>query len=274
MLGNKKILQAAWIASAPHHGWGRSIKVGKEEIMGMLAAVEMWVKRDHDAEWKTWLSWLDKIGNKAKTVDTVTTSVSEARGLSNRTPRLDIRWDAAKIGMTGSQVMQHLLATEPRINLAGGGANNVSIVPYMMMPDEVDIVANRIHAVLSKPPQLPAAEAPPQGEPVSVAGQWNLDLICHYSTAKHKIMLEQNGATLMGTHQGEFASGDLNGTVAANTVRFQSAYQGPGSRISYRFTGTVDGGKMSGTVDLGEYGVAQWTAERHQYRTGGRGRRG
>ena len=53
LLGRKDLLQAAWINSAPHHAFGRSLKVGKEEIMGMLAAVEMWVKRDHEAEWKT-----------------------------------------------------------------------------------------------------------------------------------------------------------------------------------------------------------------------------
>ena len=56
LLGQKDLVRAAWINSAPHHAFGRSLKVGKEEIMGMLAAVEMWVKRDHDAEWKQWQS--------------------------------------------------------------------------------------------------------------------------------------------------------------------------------------------------------------------------
>ena len=51
LLGQKDLVQAAWFNSAPHHAFGRSLKVGKEEIMGMLAAVEMWTKRDHDAEW-------------------------------------------------------------------------------------------------------------------------------------------------------------------------------------------------------------------------------
>ena len=54
LLGDKSLLQGAWINSAPHHAFGRSVKVGKEEIMGMLAAVEMWVKRDHKAEWAQW----------------------------------------------------------------------------------------------------------------------------------------------------------------------------------------------------------------------------
>ncbi len=55
LLGRKDILQSAWQASAPHHGPGRDNKVGREETLGMLAAVEAWVKRDHDGEWKTWL---------------------------------------------------------------------------------------------------------------------------------------------------------------------------------------------------------------------------
>jgi len=74
----------------------------------------------------------------------------------------------------------------------------------------------------------------------------------------------------MGTHEGEFASGDLSGTVAGGTVRFQSGYATEGTRVTFQFTGKAEGTKMSGTVGLGEYGEATWTAERHQYRTGGR----
>src|SRR5204863_5122424 len=61
LLGRKAILMSAWQASAPHHGPGRDNKVGREETIGMLAAVEAWKKRDHEGEWKTWLSWLDEI---------------------------------------------------------------------------------------------------------------------------------------------------------------------------------------------------------------------
>src|SRR6266850_5992466 len=88
LLGEKKWLQAAWANSAPHHAFGRSLKVGKEEIMGMLAAVEMWVKRDHQAEWKQWVAWCDQISAGLKKIDGVTTKMGEPNeGLSNRTPR-------------------------------------------------------------------------------------------------------------------------------------------------------------------------------------------
>ena len=55
LLGRKDLVRAAWVHSAPHHGPARALKVGKEEAIGMLMAVEMWVKRDHDAEWKQWV---------------------------------------------------------------------------------------------------------------------------------------------------------------------------------------------------------------------------
>ena len=64
LLGRKDILLSAWQASSPHHGPGRDNKVGREETLGMLAAVEAWVKRDHEAEWKKWLSYLDTIAKR------------------------------------------------------------------------------------------------------------------------------------------------------------------------------------------------------------------
>ena len=54
LLGRKDLVKAAWVHSAPHHGFARALKVGKEDAIGMLMAVEMWVKRDHEAEWKRW----------------------------------------------------------------------------------------------------------------------------------------------------------------------------------------------------------------------------
>ncbi|MCB0686560.1 MAG: aminotransferase class V-fold PLP-dependent enzyme, partial [Saprospiraceae bacterium] len=76
LFGDKKILMAAWQASAPHHGPGRDNKVGKEEMLGMLAAVEAWTKRDHDAEWKQWLAWLDIIDKKLTSVSGVSSEVN------------------------------------------------------------------------------------------------------------------------------------------------------------------------------------------------------
>lgn len=263
LLGEKALLQAAWANSAPHHAFGRSLKVGKEEVMGMLAAVEMWVKRDHEAEWKQWIAWCDQIGNAVKKVDGVTATVSEPReGLSNRTPQLNIKWDAAKLGITGTEVHKLLTDTEPRIILASGNLSSVSVVPYMMTPGDVKVVADRLYDVLSKPPKF---KKPPEPQPpsVTVSGQWTARLEYGRGSAFHHIVFEQSAEKLTGTHHAEFDQGDLTGTVSGNIVKFQSRYRIQGQGLSYAFTGTVERDKISGVVNMGEYGETTWSAERH-----------
>src|ERR1051325_10238647 len=119
LLGQKDLLQAAWLNSAPHHAFGRSLKVGKEEIMGMLAAVEVWVKRDHQAEWAQWESWLNFIGTKVTSVPGVTTEILKPEDLSNHAPRLRIKWDGNALGITGTEVEERLLNGRPRIAVGG-----------------------------------------------------------------------------------------------------------------------------------------------------------
>ena len=77
------------------------MKVGKEEIMGMLTAVEMWTKRDHEAEWNTWKEWLANIEAKVKPLPSVTTEYLMPEDLSNHSPRLRIKWDGNALKITG-----------------------------------------------------------------------------------------------------------------------------------------------------------------------------
>src|SRR5438552_4077419 len=119
LLGRKDLLMSAWQASSPHHGPGRDNKVGREETLGMLAAVEAWVKRDHEADWKTWLSWLDTISRRVSTIAGVKTSVREPSGLSNKSPSLTIMWDPSRLHVTGDEVAEELATTKPRIAVGG-----------------------------------------------------------------------------------------------------------------------------------------------------------
>src|SRR5262245_39865462 len=117
LLGRKGLVKAAWVGSAPHHGFGRALKVGKEEALGMLMAVEMWFRRDHEAEFKQWQAWLETIAKRVQTVPGVTTSVSQPEGLSNRMPTLQIRWDKAAIPVAGDAVARQLFDGNPRVSL-------------------------------------------------------------------------------------------------------------------------------------------------------------
>jgi L-seryl-tRNA(Ser) seleniumtransferase len=280
LLGEKNWLQAAWINSAPHHAFGRSLKVGKEEIMGMLAAVEMWVKRDHQAEWRQWESQLGHIADRVQKIEGVTAKITQpGPDLSNRSPRLTIQWDGARLGITGSELSKTLLDTEPRIVIAGAMgsrpdnmASTASIVPYQMMPGDEKMIAERMYALLSQPPKFADPEPPPTGQSAAVAGQWEVRMEFGRGSASHTLLFEQDGSKLVGTHRGEFYSGDLSGTIAANRIRFRTSHRVHGTRLSYDFEGTVDGDRMTGSVNLGEYGTTTFAAQRHKYQPMGRRR--
>jgi len=272
LLGRKDLVRAAWIHSAPHHGFARSMKVGKEEAMGMLMAVEMWMKRDHQAEWNSWLSWLDHIAKRVSAIDGVSTSVSEPRGLSNRTPSLVIRWDRSRFGISGAKVARDLYDREPRIATPGGrdsqesGETSISVTPYQMSPGDEKIVADRLCALLSKNPERGALEVP-LPPAADVSGQWDVRIEYTAGSSTHKLHLRQQGSRLEGTHQGDFVSRDISGSIEGDGVRMRSNYaEQHGDQLSFTFTGKVTGDAMAGTLDMGEYLLAKWTAVRHQYR--------
>ena len=147
VLGRKDLLQAAFLNGAPHHALARPMKAGKEEIMGLLAAVEQWVKRDHKAEWKEWERRLEVITEAVQDFDSVTTSIRQSTR-SNVAPVLEINWDVETVGISGTAVASQLSAGEPRIEL-NGNANGISIMPYMMEEGEDEIVAARLGEVLN-----------------------------------------------------------------------------------------------------------------------------
>lgn len=273
LLGRKNLIEAAWMHSSPHHGFSRSMKVGKEEIAGMVTAVEMWTKRDHQGEWNEWMARLEHIARRVSAIDGVRTNIVEPEGLSNRTPTLHVRWDESKIGISGREVAQHLFNTEPRIALPTGFRQNgtetgLSVVPYQMASGDEKVVADRLHATLSKPPQsekeMTAAPA------ADLSGRWDVRIDYLASSSTHVLHLTQQGNKVQGTHQGDFVSRELNGAINGNRVRFSSDYtERHGDALSFTFTGEIGGDQISGEVDMGEYLKAKFTATRHKFRTRG-----
>ncbi|HZO52498.1 MAG TPA: aminotransferase class V-fold PLP-dependent enzyme [Bryobacteraceae bacterium] len=276
LLGRKDLVQAAWIHGAPHHGYGRAMKVGKEEAIGMLAAIEAWVKRDHAAEWKTWMSWMSHIASKVQTVEGVTASVREPRGLSNRTPGLTIRWNADKLNITGAELTDILYTTEPRVALAGGGGGRqrdsagggdtgISLAAYMMAPGEDKIVADRIHSILSQK-RATKPKVAPQQPATNLNGRWDVTIEFTAGVTQHALHLKQEGAQIVGTHQGDFVSRDLSGRIEGDKVTMRSSYtEEHGDNLGFTFTGQYSNGSLAGDLDMGEYRKAKWTAKPHQF---------
>lgn len=266
LIGRKDLVQAAWITSAPHHGFGRGFKVGREEIMGMLAAVEMWMKRDHEKERETWASWMNHIVRRLDSVPDVTTE----GGTPDR-PSLSVQWDMDRIPLTGHDVEQLLWDDNPRVAVSGAGSflpfppnmnPNISINPSQLEAGEEKIIADRVFAVLSNPPHI----SKPSGQAAfDVSGQWDLEMKFSASKVNQKLFFEQNGTELVGTHLASYAPRDLEGTIHGKDIFIRSSHTDNGVRLNFEFTGTVNEDFMEGKVSMGEYGMADWKAIRRNY---------
>jgi len=281
LLGRKDLVQAAWVHSAPHHGFARAMKVGREEVVGMVVAVEQWVATRFEAEWDEWVRRADLIAARVATVPGV--SVSVAREMpeerSNRSPRVSLRWTAAERGLTGERAAELLLDGEPRIAIAGAsgsaaggrlGANvpgdtGIALTTSMLGPGDAEIVAERVHALLSATHTLPPS-AVVRAPVVDLSGQWVVEIAYAATRGTHRLHLRQDGSTLQGVHQGDFVSRDIVGTIDGDAVTLTSRVtERTGDALTYRFTGTVSEATLRGTLDMGEYRGATWTAIRHAY---------
>ena len=277
VIGRKDLLRAAWISGAPHHGHGRAMKIGKEEMVAMLAAVEMWALRDHNREDAMWTVWMQTIADRVSSIDGVTATVRQPRSIDNHSPGLAITWDPAQPRHHRRGGRQSPLdhraphrpqrRRRPRSAAVPTNQTGISITAYMMKLEDVAIVAARLHEVLSakrpawKPdtPETPAAD---------LTGRWDLHIRFAAGSGDHTLYVKQQGNRLVGTHQGEFTARDCSGTISGRDVRIDSSIgEVHGAALSYRFIGKLDGDTISGDVDLGEYLGAKFTATRHTFGT-------
>jgi len=149
LLGRKDLVQAAFLNIAPHHAIGRPMKVGKEEIMGALAAVEMWINgRDHDAEWKEFERKLAHISSSISTIPSVATEVIPPSRPSNNAPRLSITWDRETVKISPTEVGDQLYNGDPAIEISASG-RGLSIMSYMLEEGDEIPVGRRLNEVLS-----------------------------------------------------------------------------------------------------------------------------
>lgn len=302
LLGDKSILMSAWQASSPHHGPGRDNKIGREEHIGMLAAVEAWVKRDHAAVDKQRMTWLNTIASKVSGIDSVKTAIREPSGLNNRSSSLSISWDIRKLNITGDEVAEDFALKKPRIAIGsgsgsartipgatpGGGAGaavleaaailaaeaaeadlkagiaTISITSSMMQPGDELVVAERLYEILTR--KRSARQVVSQTSGKDIVGNWTVTV--DYSSGKgiHRFFItRQENNWARGTHQGTFSTQNLAGEVHGDTVRLLSTYNEPGDSIPFIFDGKISGDQINGTVYMGEYLNAKFTAVKDGY---------
>lgn len=150
LMGKKDLIAAARLSAPPRGATiGRGMKVNKEEILGMYAALEKYIKQDHDKEWKMWEARVAVITNAVKNIDSVTSNVT-VPPYANHTPLINILWDESKVKISQKDLQEKLRAGEPSIEVMPNEINGINVTVFMLKPGQAKIVARRIKEELSK----------------------------------------------------------------------------------------------------------------------------
>jgi L-seryl-tRNA(Ser) seleniumtransferase len=146
LLGRADLIRAARLNTAPHSDTlGRGLKVSKEELAGMLVALELYLERDHEADWREWEARVKVMGDALASVPGVTAERFVPR-IANQVPHLRIRWQPGSPPIASDAVVRQLREGEPSIELVPvpQDENSLEVASWMLEPGEAEIVARRL----------------------------------------------------------------------------------------------------------------------------------
>lgn len=148
LLGRKDLIEHSQTAMSPFAGIGRGMKVGKEEMCGLLAAVERYLKVDHEAEYRELDARVASIRAALKGIPGIETQ-RHIPVVANEVPHVIVQWDESKRGLSAQQVTDKLLAGDPPIHVQRPEKGQLLISVWMMRGDEYKIVGRRLREILS-----------------------------------------------------------------------------------------------------------------------------
>src|SRR6266850_4908922 len=145
LIGRKDLVSYALLNNSPHEDTlGRSQKVGKEEIIGMVKALESYLKEDHEALNKEWQRRLEVVSAQITKVPGVSTSYM-VPDIANHVPHMEIKWDAKRIPLTPREAGKALRDGKPSIVLSTGEEGEaLSMNSFMLQPGEEKIIAENL----------------------------------------------------------------------------------------------------------------------------------
>jgi L-seryl-tRNA(Ser) seleniumtransferase len=147
LLGRQDLIEAARLNGPPNgDAIGRGMKVNKEELLGMMVAVELYVNKDHQAEWKEWEKRIESLERAVRGIPSVTTErfVPE---IANHVPHIRFRWDPEKVKLTVREAQTKLREGEPSIETTPSNSE-LTMNVWMLQPGDAEVVARRLREVL------------------------------------------------------------------------------------------------------------------------------
>jgi uncharacterized pyridoxal phosphate-dependent enzyme len=150
LMGKKNLISAARLNAPPRSGIARGHKVNKEEVIGMYAALDRYVKLDHKKEWREWEQRITLIDTTVKKVKGVKTEVI-IPPVANHTPSLKITWDPNTTTLTSEELGKRLRTGSPSIEIVSWEEkDSVKLTVFMLKEGEDKIVAERLKQELEK----------------------------------------------------------------------------------------------------------------------------
>lgn len=150
LCGRADLIEAARLNMSPMPGVGRPAKVGKEEIIGVLAALERFAGLDHQARWGRWRGMAQTIAAALGEIDGLAVRVEEENP-PRQGPQPVVYFDSDWQGPTALQVREALIAGDPPIYIGSGGYRDELYVAMVTLQEgEEEIVARRLHEALTR----------------------------------------------------------------------------------------------------------------------------
>jgi len=162
LLGRKDLIRAARLNSSPNgDAIGRGYKVSKETILGMVVALETYLKRDSEAETKEWERRIQLLANSLADIEALKVEIFTP-AIANHVPHLKVTWNLDSLKVSADDIRQQLRAGTVSIEAvptysyeAAEDCEEIRFGVWMMQPNEAETVAQRLREVF------------PQASPIS-----------------------------------------------------------------------------------------------------------
>ncbi len=274
LIGSEQLVRAAWANGPPHLSFGRAMKVGKEEIVGAVVALEAWLTPSLRA--KDEKQWLRLLGTIASNLSPELFRISiQPSTWSVLTPRLTVHWLDERI--SAEEIITRMLR-DFRIRLPDfySSEHIVLIDPFNILDDaQAHLVARSLNTVMrelqSEIENAPEVVGPNVNKLFS--GPWTSIVNFAGRVEEHAMELTQEAATISGCYRGRVFDGSITGFAIGNEIHLVARHQVDQMEIYYCFEGRLREGCIEGVARLGaatpelrslslckQFGNAAWTA--------------
>lgn len=144
VLGKQWLIDACALNGSPNHSIGRPMKVGKEEMLGLLAAVERYLALDHPGRLSQTEEIVSGWCNELNKLDGVSAHRSFPNEAGQPMPRAQVHFDASAVGRSRDEIVQGLLANEPAVSVASGPDGSIYLNPMTLEDGEEETVLSRL----------------------------------------------------------------------------------------------------------------------------------